>query len=71
MEAMREAWTDGRLDDLNHRVDELSQRVERGFSEVHAEFGAQNRMFIQFFAGLIVTLVLGFAGMIVTLAVQL
>jgi len=31
MEAVRDAWTDERLDDLNHRVDE-------GFKEVQAEF---------------------------------
>jgi hypothetical protein len=33
MEAMREKWTDGRLDDLNHRVDE-------GFNETRHEFRA-------------------------------
>jgi hypothetical protein len=33
MEAMRNAWTDERLDDLNHRVD-------RGFGEVSREFQA-------------------------------
>ena len=31
MEAMREQWTDERMDDLNHRVD-------RGFEEVNREF---------------------------------
>ncbi len=33
MEAMRDAWTDPRLDDLNHRVD-------RGFEESNREFQA-------------------------------
>ena len=33
MEAMRDAWTDPRLDDLNHRVD-------GGFKEVSREFQA-------------------------------
>lgn len=33
MEAMRDVWTDERLDDLNHRVD-------GGFSEVSREFQA-------------------------------
>jgi hypothetical protein len=33
MEAVRDAWTDPRLDDLNHRVD-------RGFEEVGREFQA-------------------------------
>ncbi len=31
MEAVREAWTDERLDELNHRVD-------RGFTEMRSEF---------------------------------
>ncbi|HET6997378.1 MAG TPA: hypothetical protein VFI03_02225 [Solirubrobacterales bacterium] len=33
MEAMRDLWTDERLDDLNHRVDS-------GFTEVSGEFKA-------------------------------
>jgi hypothetical protein len=33
MEAVRETWTDERLDDLNHRVDE-------GFGEMKGEFRA-------------------------------
>ena len=35
MEAMREAWTDGRLDDL-------SRRVDRGFDRVDADLRALN-----------------------------
>jgi hypothetical protein len=35
MEAMREAWTDGRLDDL-------SKRVDRGFGRVDADLRALN-----------------------------
>jgi len=40
MEAVRDAWTDERLDDLNHRVDVLSQRMDLGFVEVRQEFRA-------------------------------
>jgi hypothetical protein len=36
MDAMREAWTDGRLDDLNGRVGELSGRMHAGFEGVNA-----------------------------------
>ena len=36
MDAMREAWTDGRLDDLNGRVAELSRRMDAGFEGVNA-----------------------------------
>ncbi len=44
MEAMREAWTDERLDDLNHRVDSGFKEVSREFQalrlEMRTEFAA-------------------------------
>ena len=39
MEAVREKWTDERLDDLSKKVDD-------GFAEMRAEFRAQTRLFI-------------------------
>jgi chromosome segregation ATPase len=38
MEAMREAWTDERLDYLNHRVDDGFKRVDERFEQVDARF---------------------------------
>jgi hypothetical protein len=44
MEAVRDAWTDERLDDLNHRVDGGFKEVTREFQalrlEMRTEFGA-------------------------------
>jgi len=44
MEAMREVWTDERLDDLNHRVDSGFKEVNREFQtlrlEMRTEFAA-------------------------------
>ncbi len=44
MEAMRDAWTDPRLDDLNHRVDSGFNETSREFQalrlEMHTEFAA-------------------------------
>lgn len=64
MEAMREAWTDARLDDLNTRVDRLSARVDRGFDRVDAElrglngrFDALQRTMLQVGGGVIAALV--------------
>lgn len=37
MNAMRESWTDERLDDLNGRVGELSAQVDRGFALAHRD----------------------------------
>jgi tetrahydromethanopterin S-methyltransferase subunit G len=40
MEAMRQSWSDDRLDDLNGRVDRLSDRVEVGFARVDTRIDA-------------------------------
>jgi hypothetical protein len=44
MEAMRDAWTDPRLDDLNHRVDSGFKETSREFQalrlEMQTEFAA-------------------------------
>lgn len=40
MELVRDAWTDERLDDLNHRVDDLNRRMDLGFKEQREEFRA-------------------------------
>jgi hypothetical protein len=37
VDAMREAWTDERLDDLNERVGELGRRMDEGFNRVHED----------------------------------
>jgi hypothetical protein len=77
----REAWTDERLDDLNQRVDEGFKETREEFravrgeiAAVRVELGGQiaalHRMTFQLFAGMILTLVLGFAGMIVALITQ-
>ncbi|HYQ79621.1 MAG TPA: hypothetical protein VEP91_10990 [Solirubrobacterales bacterium] len=82
MEAMaREVWTDERLDDLNHRVDEgfKEMRTEvRAFraemkSELQAvrtEIAAVNRNLMQLTWGLIGTMLVGFLGTFVALITQ-
>lgn len=66
MELMRSTWTDSRLDDLNHRVDEIRLEVrelrrEMGseMSGVRGEIGALKRTIIQVGGGLCGTLVIG------------
>ena len=46
MNAMRESWTDERLDDLNGRVSELSGRVDRGFERIHDDLQAHGSEFV-------------------------
>jgi hypothetical protein len=65
MESMREAWTDERLDDLSQRVDEGFRRIDADIRELRTEMGAFQRMILQLGAGSIVTVAIGFAGLIV------
>jgi hypothetical protein len=81
MAAMREAWTDERLDDLNHRVDagftevsnefralRLEMRTE--FTTVRSEMTAMNRTLLQIFLGGFAVMIVGFAGTIATILTQ-
>jgi len=65
MEVMRKSWTDERLDDLNHRVDEGFQRVDADMRELRTEmntrFDSLQRTLLQVGGGVIVAL-LGLIG---------
>jgi len=41
METMRESWTDGRLDDLSHRVDRGFERVDADIRDLRMEMSAR------------------------------
>ncbi len=66
----REVWTDERLDDLNKRVDEGFKENREEFRAVRGEIAGLQRTTFQLFGGIMVTLVLGFGGMIVTFLAQ-
>jgi hypothetical protein len=81
MEAVRDAWTDERLDDLNHRVDEgfkemreefrairLESKTE--FAAVRSEMAAMNRTMLQIVVGGFGAMLVGFAGTIATIISQ-
>lgn len=40
MEAVRERWTDDRMDDLVHRVDRGFTQVDRQFDQIHIDMTA-------------------------------
>jgi hypothetical protein len=74
----REAWTDERLDDLNHKVDEGFKEMRAEFKavrgemreelrEIRVEIGALNRTVIQFAFAVVGTIFLGFMGTIAAL----
>jgi uncharacterized protein YPO0396 len=71
----REAWTDERLDDLNHRVGRLEDRVDAGFAEMRGEFRAVrvemaaqaamlNQTIYRLFGGMLVAWVVGVIAII-------
>jgi len=80
MEAMRESWTDERLDyfraETAHRfdavdkrfdgVDKRLDRVDVELRDLNGRFDALNRTLLRIGGGIIATLLAGFAGFIAT-----
>jgi hypothetical protein len=73
MEAVREKWTDERLDDMNVRMGEGFDRLDKDIREVRSElvgmnerFEATHRLIIQVGGGLFGTMVVGFLGLLVS-----
>ena len=71
MHLMRENWTDERLDDLNDKVDrgfaKMEQRfeqMERRFERIDEKFEALYRLLVQCMLGLMAVLVGGFATLL-------
>jgi hypothetical protein len=60
MEAMRVSWTDERLDDLSHRMDQGFDRVDADLRELRTEMNTR-------FDALQRTLILATGGMIAAL----
>jgi hypothetical protein len=74
MEAVRDKWTDERLDDMNQRMGEGFDRLDKDIREVRSElvgmnerFEATHRLIIQVGGGLFGTMLIGFASLIVTM----
>jgi hypothetical protein len=66
MESMREQWTDGRLDDLNGRVNDGFHRVDTDLREIRSEMKTMQRLIIQVGGGLFGTMLIGFLSLVVT-----
>jgi hypothetical protein len=67
MEMMTSGWTDERMDDLKHQVDELGRRMEDGFTEQRQEFNRTQEMIIGLHASitrLSLTLVVAAIGLV-------
>jgi tetrahydromethanopterin S-methyltransferase subunit G len=79
MATMRDAWTDERLDDLNHRVkdgfrevDKRFDKVERDLHELRAEmtsrFDTTQHLIIQVGGGMLVAMMIGFLSIFVAVS---
>jgi len=77
MEAMRESWTDERLDDfraetarrldgIDAKLEKIDGRFERLETRIDEKFDRLHQVILLFGGGSIVTFVVGFAGLIVT-----
>jgi hypothetical protein len=69
MEAMRQSWTDDRLDDLSKRMDECFDRMDKDIRELRTSMNALQRTMIQVGGGLIaanLTLTAAVIGLMVT-----
>jgi hypothetical protein len=67
MEAMREAWTDDRLDDLNGKVANGFRRVDARFDRVDDKFDSLEARIDARFDSLQRTMILASSGVIVAL----
>jgi hypothetical protein len=63
----REAWTDERLDDLNHRVDEGFREVRQEFRAVRSEMHGLHRTTMVVMCSGFGTMLVGFGGTIATI----
>jgi hypothetical protein len=70
MEGVREAWTDERLDGLNHRVDDGFKEMRTEFRAFRGELSVQQRMMVQLFGGMFATMIVGFLGTIAAVITQ-
>ena len=69
MEAMRQSWTDERLDDLAQRMDNGFARVDADLRALNAGFDALQRTLLQVAAGLgagLLTVIAALLGLIAT-----
>lgn len=67
MEAVRDKWTDERVDDMNRRMGEGFQRVDADLRELRSDMKAMQRLIIQVGGGLFGTMMVGFLSLVVTM----
>ncbi len=70
MEAMAQEWTDGRLDELSQKVDRGFERVDADIRELRVEIATVQRTMVQGFIALTAAMLAGFGGLAALIATQ-
>lgn len=70
MEAMVQEWTDGRLNELSQKVDRGFERVDTDIRELRVEVATVQRTMIQGFIALTAAMLAGFGGLAALIATQ-
>jgi hypothetical protein len=70
MEAMAQEWTDGRLDELSQKVDRGFERVDADIRELRGEVATVQRTMVQGFIALTASMLAGFGGLAALIATQ-
>ena len=70
MESVRESWTDERLDELSRRVDGGFTELRGEFAELRGEIRWGQRAMVFGFISMTTAILAGFGGMIALLAAQ-
>jgi hypothetical protein len=64
MQTMRQAWTVERLDDLNHKVDEINREMHAEFRAVRGEIRSLQVVMLGGFAAMFATMASGFIALL-------
>ena len=64
---MRVIWDEQRIDRLEGKVDRLEEKMEDGFAAARSEHRADFRLLLGVLLAMYLTMILGFAGIIVQL----
>jgi hypothetical protein len=70
METMAQEWTEGRLDELSQKVDRGFERVDADIREVRVEISTVQRTMAQGFIALTAAMLVGFGGLATLIATQ-
>jgi len=63
-------WDEKRIDGLAKKVDRLESKIDNGFAAVRSEHRADFRMRLGVLLAMFMTMILGFAGIVVGILVQ-